>query len=145
MAEPSGSSSSSGPVMPTKAGEPTHQPYDVAGLPAKEQLKPVSRKRTPPQESDPSEVELMAADPPKTPKSQKTDRLGSPGGRAAEAGAGEMLALPPSDMSDLAGTPGDVLSKRFVSHALAGPVQHDGPPRGESDKDRRRLLPTCGR
>ena len=143
MAEPSGSSSSSGLVMPARAGEPTHQPYVVAGLPAKEQLKPGSGKRTPPLETDPSEVEL-AADPPKTFKSQKTDRLGSPGGRAAEAGAGAMMALPPSDMSDLAGTPGDVLSKRFVSHALAGPVQHDGPPRGEI-KDRRRLLPTCGR
>jgi len=114
MAEPSGSSSSSGLVMPAKAGNPPHLPYDVAGLPVKEQLKPVSGKRTPPLETDPSEVELMADDPPKTPKSQKTDRSSSPGGRAAEAGAEEMLALPPSDMSDLAGTPGDVLSKRFV-------------------------------
>ena len=112
----------------------------------KEQLKPGSGKLTPPPETDPSEVELLAADPPKTPKSQKTDRLGSPGGRAAEAGVGEMMALPPSDMSDLAGTPGDVLSKRFVSHALAGDrssmtAHHVG----RAIKDRRRLLPNCGR
>jgi hypothetical protein len=62
------------------------------------------------------------------------DRSSSPGGRAAEVGAGEMMALPPSDMSDLAGISGDVLSKRFVSHALAETVHNDGPPRGESDK-----------
>ena len=142
MAEPSGSSSSSGFILPAKAGGPPHLPYDVAGLPAKEQLKPVSGKRTLPPETDPSEVESLAADPPKTPKSQKTDRSSSPGGRAAEVGMGKMMALPPSDMSDPAGIPGNVLSKRFVSHALVGTVQHDGPPHGESDK---RQAPDCCR
>ena len=103
MAEQSGSSSSRDASAAAQARAAAESAKLVVSVPARPTSGTSSGKRTPPEGTDPVSGSFAAGEAPKTPKSQKTHLISSPG-RVADADPLEMLALPEGEPSGSAGS-----------------------------------------